>query len=509
MPLLSMRNIDKAFSGVPANADVSLDVEAGEIRALLGENGAGKTTLMNILYGIYSCDSGTIFWKGGKVRFDSPKKAIEAGIGMVHQHFMLVPTLSVAANVALGLKPPGYPFTDRRKLEVSVRELSRRYGLEIDPAALVSDLSVGQRQRVEILKLLYRNASLLILDEPTAVLTPAEIDSFFEVLRCLKREGHAVILITHRISEMLSVSDRITVLRGGSVAASVDTAAVDAESLSRLMIGRTLKTLRRSAGPARSASAVLEVRGLSAADHGVERLRGVGFSLRPGEILGVAGVDGNGQKELAECLLGLRRASAGTIALKGERIDALKTAERRRRGIAYVSDDRHGDGLVLDMDLCENYFLAFHDDKRFRNGPFVSRGRCASAAKAAIEGFSIKAGGPKAVVRLLSGGNQQKLVLARELADDPAVLVAFQPTRGLDVGATEFVGERLLERREAGCAVLLISTDLDELFSLSDRIAVLSRGRLTAPMENDGSVDATRLGLLMAGDAQGGMSCAS
>jgi len=502
-----MRNINKSFSDVPANADVSLDVEAGEIRALLGENGAGKTTLMNILYGIYSCDSGSILWKGERARFDSPKKAIAAGIGMVHQHFMLVPTLSVSANVVLGLKPPGYPFTDRRKLDAAVLELSRRYGLEIDPAALVSDLSVGQRQRVEILKLLYRNASLLILDEPTAVLTPSEIDSFFEVLTRLKREGHAVILITHRISEVLSISDRITVLRGGAVAASVNTADIDAESLSRLMIGRTLKTLRRSVPPARSASVTLEVRGLHSSEHGVERLRGVDLSIFPGEIVGVAGVDGNGQKELAECLLGLRRASTGTITLNGERIESLRTAERRRRGIAYVSDDRHGDGLVLDMDLTENYFLAFHDDSRFLKGPFISRARCIRETDAAIKRFSIKTGGPRAIARLLSGGNQQKLVLAREFADEPVVLVAFQPTRGLDVGATEFVGERLLERRDSGCAVLLISTDLDELFSLSDRITVMSRGRLTSPIENDGSVDATRLGLLMAGD--GGVPCAS
>jgi len=506
--LLSMRGITKRFGGVVANADVSLDVAAGEIHALLGENGAGKTTLMNVLYGIYEHDAGSIAWEGEQVRIGSPRQAIAMGIGMVHQHFMLVPTLTVAQNVLLGLDPPGHPFPDRRRVEAAIAGLSRRHGLEVDPAARVGDLSVGEQQRVEILKLLHREARLLVLDEPTAVLTPGEVERLFEVLRRLRGEGRSVILITHRIPEVLAVADRITVLRGGRVAASLATAETSAEELSRQMIGRPLVRPQRSRRQA-GAEPGLELAGLRLQERGVTRLDGVDLAIAPGEILGVAGVDGNGQKELTECLLGLRRADAGTVRLRGEPLDRLSTAARRRRGLAFVSDDRQHDSLVLDLSLEENYLLGFLEDRRFVRRGMVDRAQARRETAAAIAGFDIAADGPWAATRLLSGGNQQKLVLARELASEPRALVAFQPTRGLDPGAAEFVGERLLERREAGCAILLISADLEELLWLSDRLTVMYRGRLTAPVENDGRLDLTRLGLLMAGHPAGGAPCAS
>jgi simple sugar transport system ATP-binding protein len=508
LTLLSLRGISKRFGDVAANVDVSLDVEAGEIHALLGENGAGKTTLMNVVYGIYASDAGTVAWRGQPVRIGSPRQAIATGIGMVHQNFMLVRTLTVAENVVLGLDPPGHPFPDRQRVERAVGELSRRHGLEVDPGARVGDLSVGEQQRVEILKLLHRDAQLLVLDEPTAVLTPGEVERLFDVLRRLRAEGRSVILITHRIPEVLAVSDRITVLRGGRVVASLRTAETSADALSRQMIGRPVVRPQRSRRPA-SGEPGLELQGLRAWERGVERLADVSLAIAPGEIVGVAGVDGNGQKELAECVLGVRQATAGAVRLGGESLDRLGTAARRGRGLAFVSDDRQHDGLVLDLSLAENYLLGFLADRRFVRRGFLFRARADRETAAAIAAFDIAASGPDVATRLLSGGSQQKLVLARELASAPRALVAFQPSRGLDPGAAEFVGGRLLERREAGCAILLISADLEELLWLSDRLTVMSRGRLSAPVENDGSLDLTRLGLQMAGHPGGGAPCAS
>jgi len=513
VPLLSLRDVTKRFGDVVACDGVSLDVSAGEIHALLGENGAGKTTLMNVVYGIYARDGGRITWQGEDARLGSPREAIAAGIGMVHQHFMLVPTLTVAQNVVLGLAPPGHPFPDRRRVEREVGALARHHGLEVDPAAKVGDLSVGEQQRVEILKLLHRDARLLILDEPTAVLTPPEVERLFAVLRRLRGEGRSVILITHRIPEVLALADRITVLRGGRVAAALLAAETNPDDLSRQMIGRPLvrpQRARRQAAPGPG----LELEGLRCWDRGVERLAGVSLSVAPGEIVGVAGVDGNGQKELAECVLGLRRAS-GAVRLAGAALDGLTTAARRRRGLAFVSDDRHHDGLVLGLSLEENYLLGFLSDRRFVRRGVIARRWTSRETAAAIAAFGIAAPGPRAETRLLSGGNQQKLVLARELAGAPRALVALQPSRGLDPGAAEFVGEQLLARREAGCAVLLLSADLEELLWLSDRLVVMYRGRLSAPLENGergGGIDLTRLGLLMAGQADPGQDpapCAS
>ncbi len=501
MALLSMSRIRKTFSGVVANNDVSLDVEAGEIHALLGENGAGKTTLMNILYGIYAADSGTIVWKGEELRGHSPREAIGRGIGMVHQHFMMVPTLTASQNITLGLKSEGHPFPNRRRLDRSILEISRTYGLDIDPAAPVSRLSVGEQQRVEIMKLLYRKAEILILDEPTAVLTPGETDRFFAVLSRLRSEGHAVILITHRIPEVLQVADRIAVLRDGKKVADISARAATPVELSRLMIGRELReavrTARAGASTDSTAAPGLELDSLTLVEHGLHKLKEVSLRVNRGEILGIAGVDGNGQKELAECILGLRHLSSGSISMSGQRVDRLPVARRKRLGLAYVSDDRHRDGLVLAMDLAENFLLR---DLATRGlGWFIDLKKFRQEAEKAIAEYGIKATGPAEASRLLSGGNQQKLILARELALAPSVVVASQPTRGLDVGATQFVRERLIERRAAGAAVLLISADLDEILAISDRIAVMHRGSLSEPMENTPGIDMTRIGLLMAG----------
>jgi len=421
---------------------------------------------------------------------------------MVHQHFMLVPTLSVSQNITLGLRAEGHPFPNRGRLDRAIREISRTYGLEVDPAALVSSLSVGEQQRVEIMKLLYRRAEMLILDEPTAVLTPAEADSLFAVLRRLRAEGHAVILITHRIPEVLEVADRITVLRDGVKVAQLDASTAGPEELSRLMIGRELA---RAARPVRqgqagmAALAGLEVQGLRYSERGLWKLMGVSLSVSRGEILGVAGVDGNGQKELAECVLGLRHPGAGTVRFAGRRVDRLSVAQRKKLGLAYVSADRHRDGLVLQMDLAENFLLRALGIPGFIRRGIIDWRKCRQATESAITDYGIKTTGADAPARILSGGNQQKLILARELASAPSVIVASQPTRGLDVGATEFIRGRLIACREAGAAILLVSFDLDEIMVLSDRIVVMHRGTLSEPVLNGPDVDMTRLGLLMAG----------
>lgn len=528
--LLSMRDIRKSFFGIPANDGISLEVEEGEIHALLGENGAGKTTLMNILYGLYARDSGGIFWRGEPFTASSPSDAILKGIGMVHQHFMLVPTLTVSQNITLGLKTPGYPFVDRKKLDGHIRGICATYGLELDPGARVSSLSVGEQQRVEIMKLLYRNAKLLILDEPTAVLTPLETEGFFKVLRRLREEGHSVILITHRIPEVLAITDRISVLRDGVKIATLDTRVAEAGELSRLMIGRAQEAVTRPARPERflNDAPVLEI-GPDGGTGGAVDGRVLKLSLGAGEILGIAGVDGNGQKALAECILGVR-SGLHSIRLKGTDIGNLGIAARKRLGIAYISDDRHRDGLIPGMDLAENFLLghgrtpghaAGHAGVRgsgsrrgsgsgsagsgraLVRGMFVDRQACVAATAEAVQSYRIKTAGIGRPVRLLSGGNQQKLILARELSGSPSLIVAFQPTRGLDIGASEFIRERLLERRAAGCAILLISADLEEILSLSDRVAVMYRGGVSESMRNDDSLDLTKLGLLMAGHSAG------
>ena len=496
--ILSMRNIEKSFFGVPANRNISLDVHRGEIHALLGENGAGKTTLMNILYGIYTCDSGEILWEGKKVHFRSPKDAIACKIGMVHQHFSLVPNLTVSENITLGLKSKGYPFTDRKALNQKLVEISERYGLSINPDALVSTLSVGEQQRVEIIKLLYREAKLLILDEPTAVLTMGETKEFFRVLRRLKEDGCSVIIITHRIPEVMEIADCVTVLRDAEKVFSAPISELTEDTLSTHMIGRELKLMERT--PQQQIDrpgCVLD--GIDMQGKNGPMLSDISFAIAPGEILGIAGVDGNGQKYLAEAIVGIRKCQQGHITLGGTNLDALNVSERKKLGIGYISDDRHHDGLVMDMSLSENMLLQRATEEQYIKRGFVDLKKVMDATMTAIRKFSIKAHSPAEPIRLLSGGNQQKLILARELFDGVQLIVAFQPTRGLDIGASEFIREQLLEYREKGCCVLLISADLEEILSISDRVAVMHGGKIMGILPNNGKIDMAELGLMMAG----------
>jgi len=499
-----MQNITKFFGGLCANRDVDLTVESGEIHALLGENGAGKTTLMNILYGIYLADSGTVAIHDQVVAIRSPKEAIALKIGMVHQHFMLVPTLTVSQNITLGLKEKGYPFTDRKRVDRKITALSDEYGLNIRPSDVIADISVGVRQRVEIIKLLYHEAELLILDEPTAVLTPQEANNLFHVLKRLKANGHSVIIITHRIAEVMSIADKVTVLRDGKKVATLDIAEADSNHLSELMIGRRLETsLRPTAAEQPQAETPLRLvtTGLSLQGESKKILDAVSLEIKQGEILGLAGVDGNGQKELAEVLVGIRRADAGQIVFEGNDISHLGVKKRKRLGIAYVPDDRHHDGLILDMDLVANLILAAYDHPPFSRRKMLQANACRDHAGNETARYQVKTPGVKTRVRYLSGGNQQKLILARELYGHPKLIVACQPTRGLDIGAEEFVHKLLRQQKSRGVSVLLISADLEQIMTLSDRIAVIFEGRITGVLQNDGAVDPAQIGLKMAGMA--------
>jgi simple sugar transport system ATP-binding protein len=497
-----MRNITKSFGGRHANKDVNLSVEKGEIHALLGENGAGKTTLMNILYGMYHADSGFIDINGAAVRIRSPKEAIALKIGMVHQHFMLVPTLTVSQNITLGLKEKGYPFTDRKQVDRKIAKLSDEYGLKVRPSDLVADISVGARQRVEIVKLLYHAATLLILDEPTAVLTPHEINNLFNVLRRLKKNGHSIIIITHRIAEVMSIADRVTVLRDGQNVASLDIVETDSSHLSELMIGRRLETPSRPTTGSEAtskASLRLSAKSISLQGESKKILNNISLGIRCGEILGLAGVDGNGQKELAEVLVGIRKSDAGQIVLDGKDIGRLGVKKRKGLGIAYVPDDRQHDGLILDMDVVANLMLSTYDDPPFSRKNLLQTDVCRENAAKKIRQYQVKTPGGKTPVRYLSGGNQQKLILARELQGHPKLIVACQPTRGLDIGAEEFVHKILRQQKDRGASILLISVDLDQIMTLSDRIAVIFEGRITGTLKNDGQIDLAQIGLKMAG----------
>lgn len=502
MALLAMNKISISFFGKYALENVNFAVESGEIHALLGENGAGKTTLMNILYGIYTREEGEIFWKGEPVSFSSPKDAIERRIGMVHQHFMLIPTLTVSENITLGLKSKGHPFPNRKELNASIIEISERYGLEINPEAYVSSLSVGEQQRVEIIKLLYRNAELLILDEPTAVLTPQETESFFNVLRKLRDDGHSVIVITHRIPEVMSITDRVTVLRDGKNIATVATKDIDEEQLSKYMIGRELKVITKEASPKYDQKGLV-LEDITYYRGNIKRLDSISIEIGKGEIVGIAGVDGNGQKEFAEVITGIIQQSSGRIWLGEVEMSHLSVLERKKLGLGYVSDDRHHDGLVLDMNLAENMLLKTYTEKVFQKNGFINQKLVRETTLKAIKEFQIKTSGPEKPIRYLSGGNQQKLILARELAGDPQALVAFQPTRGLDIGATEFIHQKLLEQRQKGCSILLISADLEEITALSDRIAVLYKGKIMGIVHNHKDLDLAEIGLMMAGTGKG------
>jgi ABC-type uncharacterized transport system ATPase subunit len=497
-PVLEVRNITKRFPGVLANDRVDFDLYAGEVHALLGENGAGKSTLMNILYGLYQADEGEVLVKGKPVTIASPSEAIAHGIGMVHQHFMLVPVMTVAENIVLHEEPRergvllDYGAANRR-----VEELARAFKFSIDPHARVENISVGQQQRVEILKALYRSADILILDEPTAVLTPQEARELFEILRTLTREGMAVIFISHKLDEVLEISNRVTVLRRGKKIETIPTAGATEESLARMMVGREV-LLRVDKKPAAPAGPMLVVENLVVTDdRGLPAVRGVSLEVRAGEIVGIAGVDGNGQTELIDALTGLRRPTDGRVLLAGEDVTIKNAREHLDQGLGHIPEDRQRRGLVLEFSLAEN--CALHDYAKAPVSRFgwLSPRRMIERARELLKSYDVRGGGPQTRASALSGGNQQKVVLAREVERDPRVLIAAQPTRGLDVGAIEFVHRRLVEERDEGRAIVLVSFELEEVLSLSDRILVIYEGEIVG--EFPPSVSKEQLGIAMTG----------
>jgi general nucleoside transport system ATP-binding protein len=495
---LELKGITKRFPGVLANDGIDLTVGDGEIHALLGENGAGKTTLMNVLYGLYHADEGEIVVDGQPVRFGSPADAIAAGIGMVHQHFMLIPVFTVAENVILGVEPTRrLGMLDRDQARNQVRALSERYGLVVDPDAMIEDLPVGVQQRVEIIKALLRDAKLLILDEPTAVLTPHETEELFAIMRSLQESGHSVLFITHKLKEVLPVADRITVLRNGRVVGSAVPAETSEQELASMMVGRSV-LLRVSKDEAEPGEDVLEVDGLTVLDdRGHVAVDDVSLKVRAGEIVTVAGVQGNGQTELVEALTGLARPRSGSIKVAGKELEHAKPRAALRAGVAHVPEDRIKDGLVATFSVAENLVLNTYDDPPFAHGPVMDPAKVRSVAVERAKEFDIRAPSVDVEVRTLSGGNQQKVIIARELSRPIRLLIASQPTRGLDVGSIEYVHRRIVEARDQGDAVLIVSSELDEVMALADRILVMFRGRIVG--ERPGNADRDEIGLLMAG----------
>jgi ABC-type uncharacterized transport system ATPase subunit len=495
---LEMRGITKRFPGVLANDRVDFDVRTGEVHALLGENGAGKSTLMKVLYGMYEADEGELWLNGALVNIDSPTDAIELGIGMIHQHFMLVETLTVAENVALGLPSSRGPLTDLDRVSQRILELGEIYGLEVDPEAYIWQLAVGQRQRVEIVKALYRGAALLILDEPTAVLTPQEVVEFFVTLRQMVQDGHAVIFISHKLHEVLAISNRVTVLRDGKRVDSCETAGCTKSDLARMMVGREV-IIKPDRGAIHQGEARLELRDVHAqSDREMPALRGVNLKVHAGEILGMAGVSGNGQRELAEVITGLRPTTQGQVILEGNDVTGRLPAFLTEKQLAYVPEERMKDGLIQSFSVAENIILRDHHKAPFSKNGFLLLRVIANYADKLIGLFQIKTPSRDTPAKSLSGGNLQKVVVAREISRKPRVLVAAQPTRGVDIGATEYVHSLLLEERQKGTAILLISEDLDEIMALSDRIAVIYEGQIMDLVDAD-TATPEQLGLLMAG----------
>jgi general nucleoside transport system ATP-binding protein len=496
-PALEMRGITKRYPGVLANDHIDLDVRPGEIHALLGENGAGKSTLMNILYGLATPDEGEVLLDGKVVTIDGPSDAIDRGISMVHQHFMLVPVLTVAENIQLGDELTRYGFLDRGEASRRIKELGERFGFEIDPDEKVGRLSVGWQQRVEILKALFRNAQILVLDEPTAVLTPQETKEIFAVLRRLAAEGHSIIFISHKLYEVLEIADRITVIRRGRVVGSRVPAETNEEDLAQLMVGRDVD-LVVDRGESHPGDPLLTVEALTVKnDRGREVVHDVSFEVRSGEILGIAGVAGNGQDELVEALTGLRRAAGGRISLAGVDVTAEGIRELHERGVSFVPADRQRFGLVLSYPLTDNLVLTDYYNPPYARGLIRNERAIRDRAKEAIEQFDVRTPSPNVSASTLSGGNQQKLIVAREFDRDLRLLVVDQPTRGLDVGSIEFIHRQTIKKRDAGTAVLLVSAELDEVLELSDRIAVMYRGRIVEILDGP-SADKEHVGLLMA-----------
>ena len=493
---LELRGITKRFGSLVANDHIDLTVEPGQIHALLGENGAGKTTLMNVLYGLTQADEGEIHIDGKRVALRSPKEAINAGIGMVHQHFMLVPVFTVAENVTLGVEQTRWlGLLDRRRTRRQVLELSHRYGLDVDPDAYIENLPVGIQQRVEIVKALLREANVLILDEPTSVLIPSETEDLFRVMRELRAGGRSIVFISHKLKEVQSIADTITIIRRGKVVGQRRPTATDAE-LASLMVGRSVELQVRKT-PARPGAVALDVSGLTVHDdRGQVAVDNLSFQVRTGEILGVAGVQGNGQTELCEALMGLRPA-AGTVRLNGKDLSHASARDRLRTGIGYIPEDRQEDGLVSGFSVAENLVLDVYDRPPYASGIALNLDAVHDAARRRVSEFDVRATSISTPVGTLSGGNQQKVIAAREIGRDLTLLIASQPTRGLDVGSIEFVHRRLVEQRDHGIAVLMVSSELEEIYALADRIAVMYEGRITA--FRPPTVAREELGLLMCG----------
>ncbi|MGH2970348.1 MAG: ABC transporter ATP-binding protein [Solirubrobacteraceae bacterium] len=481
-PALELRGITKRFGSLVANQAIDFELRRGEIHALLGENGAGKSTLMNVLYGLQQPDEGEILLDGELVQIDSARRAIGLGIGMVHQHFMLVPVMTVAENLVLGSEPHQGPLLDYKAAARRTRELSERFGLAVDPDARVENLGVGAQQRVEILRALFRGAKVLVLDEPTAVLTAQESQDLFGVLRALKADGTSVVFISHKLNEVLDVSDRVTVLRRGEKIDTVQTEGSTERSLARLMVGRDV-LLRVDKPEHTVGETLLEVRDVAASDdRELPAVRGVSFDVRAGEIVGIAGVDANGQSELIEVITGLRRAEAGTVRVAGRDVTGAGPRETQEAGIGHIAEDRHRRGLVLEFSLAENLSLREYRRPSLSRLGWLSPKRMAERARGLLRDYDVRGGGSETLASSLSGGNQQKAVIARELSANPKVLIAAQPTRGLDVGAIEFVHRRLVEERDAGRAILLVSLELEEIRSLSDRVLVIYEGEIVAEL---------------------------
>ena len=502
---LEMIEITKRFPGVIANNKVNFDVRAGEVHALLGENGAGKSTLMKILYGLYQPDEGVVRLDGSQVTIHSPVDSIKLGIGMIHQHFMLVESLTVAENVALGMPSSRGLLTDLDKVSARIVELAEIYGLQVDPDAYIWQLAVGQQQRVEIIKALYRGAALLILDEPTAVLTPQEVDEFFVTMRQMVDDGHALIFISHKLHEVLEISQRVSVLRDGEMIGTIPTQGATKNQLAQMMVGRDVGLKMQRLQSAHSEVRLVLQDICAQGDRDAPALKNVNLEVRAGEILGVAGVSGNGQKELAEVITGLRPATSGKILVGNEDLTNKSPKELMNRSLSYIPEERMRDGMIKEFSVAENLILREHDHQPYSKNGFLNLKAITSHSENMIQSFNVKTPSQETLVKNLSGGNIQKLVLAREISRKPHTLIAAQPTRGLDIGATEYVHLRLLEQREEGTATLLISEDLDEILALSDRIAVIFEGEIMGVIEREAATP-ERLGLLMAGVRESGVA---
>lgn len=496
--ILDMQNITKIFPGVKANDNVNLSIKKGEIHALVGENGAGKTTLMNILYGLYDPDGGQVFYEGNKVDLDGPQDAIDLGIGMVHQHFMLVDPLTVTENIILGNEPRQGIKINQKKARSEVEEISNKYGLYIDPDAKIQDISVGMQQRVEIIKTLYRGADLLIFDEPTAVLTPQEIDELFEIFRSLKEQDKTIIFITHKLQEVKEISDRITVLRSGKSVDTVETADVTEEDVAELMVGRPV-LLEVEKDKAEPGEEFLSIENLKVKNNrDIQAVNGVSLNVRKGEILGIAGVEGNGQSELIEAITGLREIESGTVKINGKDSTNFDARKIKREGVAHIPEDRQKRGLIMNFDLQENMILGYHDLEPFSKNGIMNYDNIFNYTSELLEEFDVRGGDASTEAKSLSGGNQQKVIVAREFSHNPELLIASQPTRGVDVGSIEFIHKQIIDRRDQGTAVLLVSAELSEILSLSDRIAVIFEGEIVDILDAE-DADERKLGNLMTG----------